>query len=61
MPVKVTINYTYNFFGFLNLVPVTVGASSTMRLEKPWGDSSGNYRPGIDKYTATGASSDSCS
>lgn len=66
-PVKVTINYTYNFFGFLNLVPVTVGASSTMRLEKNWGDSNGNYRtddfvPGsaTDRYTATGASPDSC-
>ena len=66
-PVKVTINYTYKFFGFLKLLPVTVGASSTMRLEKNWGDSNGNYRPddftpgsATDRYTATGASADSC-
>jgi Flp pilus assembly protein TadG len=66
-PVKVTINYTYKFFGFLKLLPVTVGASSTMRLEKNWGDSNGNYRPddftpgsATDRYTATGASPDSC-
>jgi Flp pilus assembly protein TadG len=66
-PVKVTINYTYKFFGFLHLVPVTVGGSSTMRLEKNWGDSNGNYRPddftpgsATDRYTATGASPDPC-
>jgi Flp pilus assembly protein TadG len=54
-PIKVTINYTYNFFGFLHLVPVTVGASSTMRLEKDY------KNDGSDKYTATGASPGACS
>jgi hypothetical protein len=61
--VKVKIDYTYKFFGFLNLIPVTVGGSSVMRLEQPW---NGNPTTGVhsasDKYdvTANSASPDSC-
>ena len=61
-PIKVTLQYHYDFFKFLKIAPlgVMIGGSSSMRLEKDWGDSGGNYRSGIDKYTATGASSDPC-
>jgi Flp pilus assembly protein TadG len=61
--VKVKMEYTYKFFGFLNLIPVTVGGSSVMRLERHW---SGNPTTGIhsasDKYDVTmnSASADSC-
>ena len=62
--VKVIVTYKYKFLPFLSdhigIGDVTITASSTMRLEKNWGDSSGNYRPGVDAYDATGASHDSC-
>jgi Flp pilus assembly protein TadG len=65
-PVKVTVSYDYSLIGFVKKMinwgpaPIHIRASSTMRLEKDWGDATGNYRSGTDKYQATNASPDQC-
>jgi Flp pilus assembly protein TadG len=71
-PVKVIVSYDYYLLSFVSdrinwIGPIHIRASSTMRLEKNWGDAAGNYRPDdftsgspTDRYQATNASPDSC-
>lgn len=34
-PIRVTISTTYNWFPFMNLLPITISGSATMRTEQP--------------------------
>jgi hypothetical protein len=63
--VKVIVSYDYTLLSFVSdrihwIGPIHIRASSTQRLEQDWGDNLGNYRPGVDKYDATGAFHDDC-
>jgi Flp pilus assembly protein TadG len=58
-PVRVSMQYPFGVITHL-WGSVTLHSSSVMRLEKNWGSSAGAYQPGVDAYTATGASADSC-
>ena len=54
--IKVSLTYDYSFMPYLKLGTFTIRGSATMRVEKNWGDSTGNYRSGVDRYTVTAAS-----